>query len=236
MSPLYALKTIKTSFHGLLPAEKERRRQAQLHTEETARVRNDCRATLLQSFTDMHCLPETEIDFSFAEEVDMAIRRLDLEGAVESKSQTGNGHAHNRNVFFEPLDMHQLREKKSDLRDADSRTVLNRQEGLWEGAKVEDRGAEDRLHAALARKLDGYGRLGPDGENFDPLPYSCGWLRRGYGDVLLDRYECFGNVGDTNLDPSVIDISDAYIAHEGMGKPHVFIAMINHYPSTDELL
>jgi hypothetical protein len=61
-------------------------------------------------------------------------------------------------------------------------------------------------------------------------------LPTGYGDALLDKYECFGNVGDTNLDPSVVDISDAYIAHEGMGKPHVFIAMINHYPPTDELL
>jgi hypothetical protein len=67
---------------------------------------------------------------------------------------------------------------KSDLRDVDSRRVLDCQEGPWDGAKLEDRGAEASLHSALARELEGYGRLGPDGESFDPLPYSCGWLRR----------------------------------------------------------
>jgi hypothetical protein len=178
MSPLYTLKTIKPSLHGLLPAEKERCRQAQLHAEETARVRDDCRAALLQSFTDLRCLPETEIDFSYAEEVYIAIRRLDLEGEVENKSQTENSHTHNRHAFFEPFDLDRVKEMKSDLRDADSRRVLDCQEGLWEGAKVEDRGAEDSLHSALARELEGYGRVGPDGESFDPLPYSCGWLRR----------------------------------------------------------
>jgi hypothetical protein len=61
-------------------------------------------------------------------------------------------------------------------------------------------------------------------------------VHSGYGDVLLDRYECFGNVGDTHLVPWVIDLDYTYISPEDQGKPHVFISMINHCPPTDELL
>jgi hypothetical protein len=53
---------------------------------------------------------------------------------------------------------------------------------------------------------------------------------------LLDKYECFGNVGDTHLVPWVIDLGYTYISPEDEGKPHVFISMISHCPPTDELL
>jgi hypothetical protein len=100
------MKTLKESRKDLLPAEHDRRRQDLLHAAETAAVREDVRATLEAAFTYLRCLPEPEIDISYAEEADIAIRRLDLEEAGKNTSQENKP-----NVFFEPFDINQLKER-----------------------------------------------------------------------------------------------------------------------------
>ncbi|KAL3485990.1 hypothetical protein BJX62DRAFT_242407 [Aspergillus germanicus] len=211
---LAAFQLLPESLKDLLPAERDCQRQDLSHAAETAAVREDVRATLDEAFTSLRCLTETEIDISYTEEADIAIRRLDLQDAANSTSQETKP-----NIFFEPFDIDQPKEMKINL----CATNL----------------AEEFL----------FERLWPDGEEVEPLPEMCGWLRMllgfaketglvhsGYGDVLLDKYECFSNVADTYLVPWVIDLDDAYISPEDQGKPHVFISMINRCPPTDELL
>ncbi|KAJ0425023.1 hypothetical protein BJY00DRAFT_308907 [Aspergillus carlsbadensis] len=233
MPPLCTLETIESYLPGLLPAERARRRQAELHAHESSLVRHDCHAHLKQVSIDLRHLRDTGIDISYAEEVDIAIRPLDLEEAGDGKGQENNN---KRNVFFEPFDLDRLKEMKPDFRDENNRRFMDGQASDWESDTVDDREAEDALHSALVNQLDGYDRLVPDGKVAVSLPDTCGWLSRGSDAVLLDKYESFENVDDANDTPRALDVADTYIAHEDMGKPHVFITMINHCPPTDELL
>jgi hypothetical protein len=155
----------------LRPAERDRRRQDLLHAAETATVREDVRATLEEAFTYLRCLPETEIDISYAEEADIAIRRLDLEDAGNNTSPETNP-----NVFFQPFDIDQLKEMNLDLRHKFSRGALDEQEWLWKRITVDDRDAEASLHGYLCQEFL-YDRLWPDGEEVESLPQMCGWLR-----------------------------------------------------------
>ncbi|KAL3441857.1 hypothetical protein BJX65DRAFT_313396 [Aspergillus insuetus] len=184
-----------------------RRRVAVDDGENTATelVRHACTMTLHKALNKLRALSAHQINATLAAEFQVTTRPLDLD--LEATDEFTR-YLQLLLAARPRLPQGSPPEPSRRRLPADSRDEAS----SWSRAKLEDSHAEESLQCHLLVEYEG---------GFD-------------NDVLALELEKFGNANDSNLDPWIIDLGQAYIS--ASDEPHVFISMIDHYLPSKDLL